>query len=86
MRRIDRGLVEHLDEPAMNLCLYGFLFIFGIQYMCCKSRPSSLVSIPNEVKTHLWLSSTSDAEKSVRLYVVFPGGELSLSSSVKRLT
>ena len=24
MRRMDRGLVEHLDEPAMNLCLYGF--------------------------------------------------------------
>ena len=21
---MDRGLVEHLDEPAMNLCLYGF--------------------------------------------------------------
>ena len=25
--------MEHLDEPAMNLCLYGFLCIFGIQYM-----------------------------------------------------
>ena len=25
MKRMDRGLVEHLDEPAMNLCLYGFL-------------------------------------------------------------
>ena len=24
MRRIDKGLVEHFDEPAMNLCLYGF--------------------------------------------------------------
>ena len=22
MRRMDRSLVEHLDEPAMNLCLY----------------------------------------------------------------
>ena len=21
MRRMDRGLVEHLDEPAMNLCM-----------------------------------------------------------------
>ena len=26
MRRMDRGLVEHLDEPTMNLCLYGFFF------------------------------------------------------------
>ena len=34
---MDRGLVEHLDEPAMNLCLYGFLCIFGIQYMYGKS-------------------------------------------------
>ena len=71
MRRMDRGLVEHLDETAMNLCLYGFLCIFGIQYMYGKSSSSSLVSIPNEVRTDLWLSSTSDAEKSVRLYVGF---------------
>ena len=80
MRRIDKGLVEHLDEPAMNLCLYGFLCIFGIQYMYGKSSSSSLVSIPNEVRTDLWLSSTSDAERSVRLYVGFPGSELSPSS------
>ena len=63
MRRIDRDLVKLLDEPAMNLCLYGFFCIFGIQYMYCKSSSSSLVSIPNEVRTDLWLSSTSDAEK-----------------------
>ena len=37
-----------------------------------KSSSSSLVSIPNEVRTDLWLSSTSDAEKSVRLYVGVP--------------
>ena len=36
-----------------------------------KSSSSSLVSIPNEVRTDLWLSSTSDAERSVRLYVGF---------------
>ena len=48
-----------------------------------KSSSSSLVSIPNEVRTDLWLSSTSDAEKSVRLYVGFPGSELSPSSSDK---
>ena len=70
-------MVEHLDEPAMNLCLYGFLCIFGIQYMYGKSSSSSLVSIPNEVRTDLWLSSTSDTERSVRLYVGFPGSELS---------
>ena len=29
------------------------------------------------------LSNTSDAEKSVRLYVGFPGSELSLSSSIR---
>ena len=86
MRRMDRGLVEHLDEPAMNLCLYGFLCIFGIQYMYGKSSSSSLVSIPNEVRTDLWLSSTSDEEKSLRLYVGFPGSELSLSSSDKMRT
>ena len=86
MRRIDKGLVEHFDEPAMNLCLYGFLCIFGIQYMYGKSSSSSLVSIPNEVRTDLWLSSTSDAERSVRLYVGFPGSELSPSSSDKMLT
>ena len=73
MRRIDKGLVEHLDEPAMNLCLYGFLCIFGIQHMYGKSSSSSLVSIPNEVRANLWLSSTSDTEKSVRLYVGFRG-------------
>ena len=86
MRRMDRGLVEHLDEPAMNLCLYGFLCIFGIQYMYGKSSSSSLISIPNEMRTDLWLSSTSYAEKSVRLYVGFPGSELSPSSSDKMRT
>ena len=45
--------------------------------MCGKSSSSSLVSIPNEVRTDLWLSSTSDAERSVRLYVGFPRSELS---------
>ena len=76
---MDRGLVEHLDAPAMNLCLYGFLGIFVIQYMYGKSSSSSLVSIPNELRTALWLSSTSDAEKSVRLYVRSPESELSPS-------
>ena len=46
-----------------------FIWIFvhlGIQYMYGKSSSSSLVSIQSEVRTDLWLSSTSDAEKSVR--------------------
>ena len=86
VRRMERGLVEHLDEPAMNLCLYGFLCIFGIQYMYGKSSSSSLVSIPKEVRTYLWFSSTSDAEKSVRLYLGFQGSEFSPSSSTKKLT
>ena len=72
MRRMDRGLVEHLADPAMNLSLYGYLYIFGIQNMYGKSSSSSLLSIPNEVRVDLWLSSTSDAEKSVRLYKGFP--------------
>ena len=86
MRRIDKDLVEHLDEPAINLCLYGFSCIFGIQYMNGKSSASSFVSIPNEVRTDLWLSSYSDAERSVRLYVGFPGSELSPRSFDKMLT
>ena len=86
MTRMDRGLVEHLDEPAMNLCLYGFLCIFGIQYMYGKSSSSSPVSISNDVRSDLWLSSTSDAETSVILYVGFQGSELSPSSFVKMLT
>ena len=86
MRRMDKSLVEHFDEPAMNLCFYRFLCIFEIQYMYGKSSSSSLVSIPNEVRTDLWLSSTSDAEKSVRFYEGFPGSEFSPSSSVKMLT
>ena len=84
--------MEHLDEPAMNLCLYGFLYyiVFGSlesnKYLYGKSSSSSLVSIPNEMRTDLWLSSTSDPEKSVRLYVGFQRIELSPSSSVKMLT
>ena len=54
--------------------------------MYSKSCSSSLVSIPNEVRSNLWLSSTSDAEKSMRLYLRFPGKELSPISSVKMLT
>ena len=41
--------------------------------------------ILKEVRTDLWLSSTSDAEKSVRLNVGFPGSELIPSSSIKML-
>ena len=54
--------------------------------LAIQEKSSSHDSIQNEVKTDLWLSSTYDAEKSVRLYVGFPGSELSPSSSVKMLT
>ena len=77
--------MEHLDKPAMNLCLYGLLCIFGIQFLYGKSSSSSFVPIPNEVRTDLWLFGTSDAEKSLRLYVGFQGSELSSISSVKML-
>ena len=36
-----------------------------------KSSSSSVVCIPKEVRTDLWLSKTSDAETSVSLYVGF---------------
>ena len=51
-----------------------------------KSSSSSLVSILNEVRTYEWLSSSFDAEKSMRMYEGFPLSELSPSSSVKMLT
>ena len=40
-----------------------------------KLSSSSVVCISNEVRTNLWLSKTSDAEKSVRLYVGFLGSK-----------
>ena len=40
-----------------------------------KSGSSSVVCIPKEVRPGLWLSKTSDAEKSVILYVGFPGSK-----------
>ena len=52
----------------------------------CKSGISSLVSIPKEITTNLWFSSTSGAKKSERLYIGYLGSELSPSSSVKMLT
>ena len=50
-----------------------------------KSSLSSFVSIRKEVRTDLYLSSTSDEEQSVILYVGFPGSELSPSSYIKML-
>ena len=40
-----------------------------------KSNSSLAVCIPKVVRTDLWLSKTSDAEKSLRLYVEFPGSK-----------
>ena len=82
--------IEALWNTWMNrqwICVYmDFLFIFWIQYMYGESTSSSFVSIPNDMRTDLWLSSTYDAEKSVRLYVGFQGSELSPKSSAKMLT
>ena len=50
-----------------------------------KFSSPSLFSIPNELRTDLWLSSTTDAERSARLYVRFPGSEFSPSSSDEML-
>ena len=65
--------MDNLYEPTMNLCLYGF----------CASMDSN-ICMANLSHRH-WLSSTSDAEKSVRLHVGFPGSELGPSSSAKML-
>ena len=40
-----------------------------------RSSSSSVFCIPKEVRTDLWLSETSDSEKSVRLYVGFSGSK-----------
>ena len=51
-----------------------------------KFTSSSTVCIPKVVRTDLWLSKTSDAEKSVLLYVGFPGSKWSPSSSIRMST
>ena len=43
-------------------------------------------SIPKEVRSDVWLSSTSDAEKYLRLYFWFPESELNQTSSTKMLS
>ena len=62
---MDRGLVEYLVEPAMNRCLYGiYASLESNKYMANRVL-SSFGSIPKEVRTDLWLSSTFDAEKTL---------------------
>ena len=53
--------------------------------LCASLESNICISNLALVRAYLWLSSTSDAEKCVRLYVGFPGSELSPSSSVKML-
>ena len=77
--------MEHLAEPAMNRCLYGFYGSLESNKYNGKSSLSSFGSYTREVRTDLWLFSTSDADKFVRLYLGFPGSELSPSSSIKLL-
>ena len=59
VRILESSLVEHLDEPAINLALYGVLCSLGIQYKLGKSLLFSGVGIPNDVMNDLWLARIS---------------------------
>ena len=74
----ERGLVEHLAEPAICLCLYGFLWSLGIQYSLGRSISSSGREIPNVSVTEWWFWRISSLDIAVRLYVLIP------SSSIKQ--
>ena len=45
---LERGLVEHLEEPDIDLSLYGHLCSFDIQNKEARSDSTSLVLIPKE--------------------------------------
>ena len=77
--KMDRGLVEHLDEPAMNLCFMDICASLESNIHVCMAN----LGHRHKVRNDLLLSSNSDAEQSVRLYVRFPRNELRPSSSVK---
>ena len=55
--------MEHLDESAMNLCLYGFLCIFGIQYMYGKFISTISDRAATEVSFKLLFAYRSDLMK-----------------------
>ena len=80
----ERGLVDHLAEPAIYLCLYGFLWSLGIQYSLGTSMPSSGTEIPNVSTAEWWFCRISSFDIAVRLYVGFPVMVLIPSSSIKQ--
>ena len=61
---LERGL-EHLEEPAIYLSLYGHWCRLGIQNKEARSDSSSLVAIPNEERTDLWLTRISSLKNEV---------------------
>ena len=77
---LERGLVEHLEEPDIYLSLYGF----GIQNKEARSDSSSLVSIPKEDITALWLTRISSLEGEVGVYVGLPDVSLIPRSFIKQ--
>ena len=64
---MDRGLLEHLDEPAINLC-------------------NSHLSLSKRSLDRLKVVQHFQCRITLRLYLGFPGSELSQSSSTKILT
>ena len=84
---MDSGWVKHLAEPEINESMFIGIFVHPCNPVnIWQISLSSFVYVPKEVSPDLWLSSISDAEKYVRLYVGLPGSELSSSSSIKMLT
>ena len=44
----DKGLVVHLEDPAIKRCLYGHLCNLGVQYKVGRSQSSSLMDTPKD--------------------------------------
>ena len=79
VRRVDKSLLEHLDEQAMNLCLYGFLGIFAFQYICMANLAHRVLSLFQMRRGPIYFV----AEKSVILYVRLTESEFIPSLSAK---
>ena len=58
------GILGGTDNESVFIWIFVHLWN---PLMYGKSGSSSLVSNPNEVRTALWLSITSEADKSVRI-------------------
>ena len=71
MSNLEKSLVEHLDEPAIYLSLYGHLCSFDIQNKEARSDLSSLVSIPNKDGTEEGIFQLIK-QRNLRLEILFP--------------